>query len=370
MSSDDHYAVLGVERTASSEDIKRAYRRLALEYHPDRHPDDPEAQERFLKINAAYDVLSNAASRARYDTTSRLSQGLDLSRGFDSSTARDLLANVFGDVLRTRRGRRRRGRDLRYTLTIDLPDAVLGSEHEIEFEAFGPCVVCSGTGTRPGAPPAHGCSVCGGRGEVKGDGLFAKWTACGRCDGTGMVQVDPCEACKGAGKRRQSRTFAVRVPAATESGAQKLVKGQGEPGRFGGEPGDLRVTINVRPHPRLTRHGDEIRSELVVSVTEAARGCRASVPTVDGVVEVDVPKGVRSGTRLRLRGKGVPRPPTARRSRGEAGRGDHMVTVVVETPVLDAAPELLPILERLEELSGREGVLPQRAEQRRALGKD
>jgi molecular chaperone DnaJ len=361
--SEDYYAILGVDRNASSEEIKRAYRRLTLDCHPDRHPDNPEAHERFRQINAAYDVLGNPASRSRYDTTSRLSQGLNLSKGFDSSTARDLLSNVFGDVFRSRRRNRRRGRDLRYTLTIDLEEAVLGSTHSIEFEAFGPCETCKGTGTRPGGQPAQTCGVCGGRGELKGDGLFSKWTRCGRCDGTGMVQEDACQTCRGAGKSKQSRSFDVRVPAGTESGAQKVVKGQGEPGRFGGEPGDLKVTINVRPHRWLTRDGEEIRSELLVSITEAARGASLAVPTVDGIVTVDVPAGVRSGTKLRLRGKGVPKSPT---SRGDAKRGDQMVTVVIETPTVGKDPELVETLERLEEQS-RAGVLPRRDEQRRAL---
>ena len=361
--ADDYYAILGVERGASSDEIKRAYRRLTLECHPDRHPDDPDAQERFRQINAAYDVLGNSAARSRYDTTSRLTQGLDLSRGFDGASARDLLSNVFGDVFRSRRRSRRRGRDLRYTLTIDLEDAVLGSNHAIEFDAFGPCETCDGTGTRPGGRPAQTCDVCGGRGEVKGDGLFAKWTRCGRCDGTGMIQEDPCETCRGSGKNKQRRSFDVRVPAGTQSGAQKVVGGQGEPGRFGGEAGDLKVTINVRPHAWLSRSDDEIRSELLVSITEAARGASLPVPTVDGIVTVDVPAGVRSGTKLRLRGKGVPRSPT---SRGEAKRGDHMVTVIVETPAVGKDPDLVETLERLEEQS-RAGALPRRDEQRRAL---
>jgi molecular chaperone DnaJ len=366
VAQDDYYAVLGVDRRASAEEIKKAYRRLTLEYHPDRHPGDAEAERRYRQINAAYDVLGDAAARSRYDTTSRLQQGLDLSRGFDTTTARDLLGNVFGDVFRSRRRERRRGRDLRYTLTISLEEAALGSNHDIEFEAFGPCDVCKGQGTRPGGRPAESCSVCGGRGEIKGDGLFASWTRCGRCDGTGLLTLDPCEACKGVGKCRQSRSFNVRVPAGTESGKEKVVKGQGEPGRHAGEAGDLRITINIRPHRWLERDGYEIKTELPVSISEAAAGASLPVATVDGVVIVDVPKGVRSGTRLRLRGKGVPRPPTRRR-RTDAARGDQLVTVVVETPVVRDNPELTATLHRLEELSAGGEILPRRDEQRRAL---
>lgn len=368
----DYYAVLGVDRRASSDDIKKAFRRLTREYHPDRHPDVPEMEERYRQINEAYNVLGDAAARARYDAGARLQQGLDIARGFDGASARDLLGNVFGDVFRTRRRERRKGRDLRYTLTIDLRDAVLGSSHEIEFDAGGPCSDCDGLGTRPGGTPPETCSVCAGRGEVKGEGLFAPWTRCGRCDGTGLLQVDPCPGCKGVGRRRQTRTFTVRIPPATEAGAEKVIAGGGEPGRFGGEPGDLRITINVKPDPWLTRQGDEITSELPISITEAALGTRVSVPTIDGEVTVDVPAGVRSGTKLRLRGKGVPIPRT-RRASNAAGRGDHLLTVVVETPQL-SSPELQEneraslreLLERLETSSDARS-LPRRASLRQAI---
>lgn len=366
---EDFYAVLGVDRQASTEEIKKAYRRLTLEFHPDRHPGDPDAQERFRAINQAYAVLGDASARSRYDASLRLHEGLDLARGLDAQSARDLLGNVFGNVFGARRRERRRGRDLRYTLSVDLSDAVLGSVHEIRFEAPGPCGPCEGTGTRPGGRPPESCPVCGGRGEVKGDGLFARRTRCGRCDGTGMVQLDPCPTCRGAATRRQERSFEVRLPAGTEGGAEKVIEGQGEPGRFGGSAGDLRVTVNVRPHPWLSRHGDDIRCEVPISLTEATFGVRVPVMTVDGVVTMDVPAGVRSGTRLRLRGKGVPLPP-GRRKRGAARRGDQIATVFIETPVRGAAPELEAILTRLEEVSMAPGVLPGRGEQRAALSRD
>lgn len=359
----DYYAVLGVDRRATPDDIKKAFRRLTLEWHPDRHQGDQEALTRYRLINEAYNVLSDAAARARYDATQRGS-GLDLAKGFDGRSARDLLGNVFGDMLRARRRTRRKGRDLRYTLSVSLEDAVLGSEHEISFEAHGPCSDCEGTGVRPGGRAPETCSVCGGRGEVKGDGLFAPWTRCGRCDGTGLLQLDPCESCKGLGRRRQTRTFQVRLNPAIEAGAEKVLTGQGEPGRFGGEPGDLRVTINVQPHPWLERHEFEIRAEVPVSVTEAALGARVPVPTVDGPVTVDVPAGVRSGTKLRLRGKGVPIP-RDQRKRGGPDRGDQLVTVLVETPSTESETIRASLLE-LERLCAQEGALPRRTAQREA----
>jgi molecular chaperone DnaJ len=359
---EDHYAVLGVDRNASADEVKKAYRRLTLEFHPDRHPNDPDAQERFRSINQAYAVLGDAQARSRYDASVRLHQGLDLARGFDAQTARDLLGNVIGDVFGARRRERRGGRDLRYTLSVDFEQAVLGSTHEISFEAPGPCTTCKGTGARPGGREPHACPVCGGRGEIKGEGLFGRRTRCGRCDGTGMVQLDPCETCRGSGTRRQERTFTVRLPPGTEGGAEKVIEGQGEPGRFGGKPGDLRVTVNVRAHPWLTRQGDEIRCEVPISITEATYGARVPVPTVDGMVSMDIPAGTRSGTRMRLRGKGVPLS-AAVRKRGKT-RGDQIVTVVIETPVRDASPDLEDVLHRLESLCATPGVLPRRQAQR------
>jgi molecular chaperone DnaJ len=335
---------------------------LTWEFHPDRHPGDPEAAERYRLINAAYATLSDPRRRAKYDASLHLPQGLDLARGFDSRTARDLLDNVLGDVFGTRRRERRRGRDLRYTLTVDFEEAALGSTHHIEFEANGPCTDCDGAGTRKGGRAAKTCDVCAGRGEVKGPGLLAPRSRCGRCDGTGMVAVDPCKVCRGRGKRRQRRAFKVSVPPGTEAGAERVLAGQGEPGRFGGRNGDLRVTVNVRPHRWLSRHGQEVRCEVPISVTEAARGARVPVPTVEQVVTMEVPAGIASGTRLRLRGKGIP---------GPDSRGDQIVTVVVETPVLGGAPtEVANLLDALEGEMG-EGAgascLPRRHEQRASL---
>lgn len=366
MDADDHYAVLGVERTASDDEIKKAYRRLTLQYHPDRHPGDAEVAERYRKINRAYNTLSDPHARARWESDRRMQQGIELSRNFDAQAARDLLSGVFGDVFGTRRRERRRGRDLKYTLTIDFADAVLGSNHDIEFDAPGPCDVCTGTGTRPGGEPPKRCEVCDGRGEIKGEGLLSRRTACGRCDGTGMLQSEPCETCRGRGMRRFARAFCVRIPAGSESGAQRVLEGQGEPGRFGGRPGDLRVTVNLRPHPMLKRVGEEIRCDVTVSVTEAAFGEKVRVPTVDGVAIVDVPPGVATGTRLRLRGKGVP----ATGSKGRT-RGDQIVTVRIETPQ-DVAQTgaLADALRALEEQCAAPGVLPTRERERAVVADD
>jgi molecular chaperone DnaJ len=358
VASTDYYAVLGIDRGANGDDVKRAFRRLTKEWHPDRHPDDEHARERYTVINQAYTTLSDPALRAKYDAARLRQTSVELTQNFDVGSAKDLLRNVFGDVFGTRRSQRRRGRDLKYTLTIDLAEAVHGATKDIEFDAPGPCDVCQGSGTRPGGAAAHTCTNCDGRGEVKGEGLLSRRTRCGRCDGTGMIQTDACENCRGRGTARRPRTFTVRVPAGTEAGAERVLQGQGEPGRFGGDAGDLRVRINLRPHPWLTRDGDNIRCEAFVSVTEAARGAKVPVPTVDGAVVVEVPAGVRSGTKLRLRGKGIP-------GKGRT-RGDQLVTVVVETPVLAADGTLGEVLDDLERRSAKSGVLPRRHAQRGA----
>lgn len=356
---DDYYAVLGVDRGADADEIKRAFRRLTRQWHPDRHPDDPEVAERYRAINEAYNTLGDAANRSRYDMRQRV-EGLELRKGFEGRNARDLLGSVFGDVFGTRREKRRRGRDLRYTLTVPFADAIRGAAHDIEFEAPGPCSDCSGSGTRPGGAPPQTCSVCAGRGEIKGEGLLSRRSTCGRCSGTGLVQAEPCTGCRGRGTRRQHRSFRVRVPPGTEAGAQRVLEGEGEPGRFGGEPGDLRVTVNVEPDRWLTRKGSEIHCEVPLSVVEAAQGAKVPVPTVDGLVEVDVPAGVRSGTRLRLRGKGVV-------VRGKP-RGDQLVQVVVETPVVSGSPTVASALSQLDQaLRAEPTALPRRHEQRTAL---
>jgi len=361
----DHYALLGVDARASADEIKRAYRRLALATHPDRHPDDPEAEERFRGISMAYAVLSDPAKRARYDTTRHLPEAFTGGQEMNLQTAKDLVSAVFGDVLGRQRRQRKRGRDIRYTLTVDFAEAILGAEKEIHFEALGPCSTCSGRGEKEGGRGPETCSLCSGRGEIKGEGFFAPWTACGRCRGMGLIHQDPCERCRGRGARREPRAFRVRIPPGTESGAERVVKEQGEPGYFGGGPGNLRVTINLREDPWLRREGDDIHVDLWLSLAEAARGGKVPVPTVSGEVMVEIPSGVATGARLRLRGKGVPQ---------ERGRtGDQIVSVVLETPRIEAlgaaksAPraEFEAILRKLEEFTEEHpGLQPRRTSQR------
>ncbi len=326
MATQDFYAVLGVTPDATDDEIKKAYRKLALATHPDRHPGDVEAEERFRMISEAYSVLSDPKKRAKYNMQRRMPEALDLSQPITVQGARDLLGSVIGDVFGRQRKQRRRGRDIRYTLTVSLPEAALGCEHTIEFEANGACSTCDGTGTKPGGKPPVTCPLCKGKGEVKGEGFLSRWTRCGRCAGTGMIQIDPCDKCRGRGSRRERRAFHIKVPPGTEPGSEKVVEGQGEPGKFGGPPGHLKVTINTRKHDWLERRGHDIHCEIPVSVLDATTGASITVPTLRGSVSVKLPAGITSGTKLRLRGQGVPRT--------QGPPGDQFVVVNIETPKL------------------------------------
>jgi molecular chaperone DnaJ len=327
----NYYAVLGVPKDASVADIKKAYRKLALENHPDRAPGDAEAEAKFRLVAEAYDVLSDEGKRARYDAALLLPRGLDGSQPPSIKLAREIFDDVVGELFGTRRERARRGRDIRYTLTLSLEEAVLGSRHTIEFESKGACETCSGSGVKPGGRPPVACQVCQGRGEVRDSGFFSRRSRCTRCDGTGLVHVDPCASCGGRGQRTTLRSFDVAIAPGTAAGAERLLDGLGEPGRFGGEAGTLRITINVRPHPWLERRGDEIWMDLPVSVGEAALGARVDVPTLDGWVTLDLPAGTKTGAKLRLKGRGVP---VVVNGGTIVRRGDQFVRVVIETPEL------------------------------------
>ena len=321
----NYYALLGVPKGASVAEIKRAYRKLAWEHHPDRAPSDADAEARFRQIAEAYEVLSDEGKRARYDAALLVPRGFDGGQPPSLRLAREIFDDVVGELLGTRRERARQGRDIRYTLTLSLEEAVLGARRTIEFESPGGCEACRATGIRPGGRPPVTCTPCQGRGELRDAGLFSRRSRCARCEGGGLVHVDPCEVCKGRGHRLVSRAYEVTIPPGTAAGAERVMGGLGEPGRFGGDPGNLRVTVNIRAHAWLERRGDDIWMDLPVSPSEAALGARIDVPTVDGWVSLDLPSGTQSGTTLRLKGRGVPR-------EASHPRGDQLVRVVVETP--------------------------------------
>jgi molecular chaperone DnaJ len=343
----DFYTVLGVERGAPDAEIKRAYRRLAQQWHPDVNS-DPSAHERFTEINEAYQVLSDPQRRQAYDMFGRAGVGV----GGDAAGAgfggfSDIFDAFFGGSMSgaARRARPQTGSDLRYDLRITFAEAVLGSEKEIEFPVLGRCETCSGTGAKPGTDPTT-CPGCNGRGEVRSVrqtmlGQMVSVAPCPRCRGEGRIVETPCEACRGDGRTERKRTLRVGIPAGIDEGHQIRLSGEGEAGIRGGPAGSLYVAVHVGDHPSLSREGTELYHEVDLSVAQAALGTKILVPTVEGEdVEVDVKAGTQPGAEIRLRGRGVPH---LRRSNA---RGDlHvLVNVVVPTKLSKRQRELLEAL--------------------------
>lgn len=339
----DYYKVLGVAETASDKDIQRAYRKLARQYHPDKNPDDPGAEERFKEISAAYDVLGDAEKRKEYDELRRLgpmAAGFGGGNGgFGGVRVEDLggfdLGDLFGDVFggrargpagasRARTGAVR-GRDLEAELHLDFTQAVNGLTTEVHVTSEVSCAACNGSGAKPGTRPVT-CTACGGRGQVsETQGFFAIAQPCRRCRGRGQVVETPCETCRGAGVERKPRQVKVRVPAGVDDGQMIRLPGRGEPGRNGGPAGDLFVVVRVAPHPIFGRDGSNLTLRLPVTYPEAVLGAEVKVPTLDRApVTVRIPPGTPPGRVLRVRGHGVPRP--------KGGRGDLLVTVDVVVP--------------------------------------
>jgi len=325
MARRDYYEVLGVARDADPGTLKRAYRELALRYHPDQNPNDPAAEARFKEVSEAYTVLSDPDLRARYDRRGFAGLGGDAAGfGVDLGTFTELFDGLFGDLF-GRRGKKTQGRDLRYTLEVSFEEAALGCKKTITFPARADCGECGGTGGRGGEVGLKPCVACGGRGEIKvQQGFFALSKKCLDCGGEGHTVRDPCPRCKGSGMIDGERSFDVAIPAGTEDGATRRVPGQGEPGRKGGAPGDLNVIVRVKPHPLFKKEGELLLCEVPISLAQAALGAQVEVPTLDGKVEMRVPAGTQSGTLFRLRGKGA----------GKSGgaRGDAHIRVLVETP--------------------------------------
>ena len=324
----DYYEVLGLPRNADSAEIKRAYRALALRYHPDQNHDDKQAEEKFKEVSAAYTVLSDPEKRARYDRLGHLGLSHDVAGmdtlSVDLDAMKALFSNLFGDLLGGRKGK---GRDLRYTLEISLREAAHGAQKTIRFPVRADCPSCHGSGARGGDAGLRVCSTCAGKGDVKpGKGIFSLSRTCTVCQGIGKVVVDPCGECRGAGLTDQQREYTVSVPAGTEDGTARRISGQGEPGRRGGSTGDLNVTVKIEPHPLLRREGALLICELPLGFSQVALGCTVDVPTLEGRVEMKIPAGTQSGTVFRLRGRGYPT------AIGSTTRGDLHVKVLVETP--------------------------------------
>ena len=330
----DYYDVLGVSRSASEEDIRKAFRRLALEHHPDRNRSEGAA-ERFKEINEAYQVLSDADKRGRYDRFGHDAVSSNGgARGFEGFENFGGFGDIFDAFFGSTPGRGRstaaqRGADLQHSVTIDFEEAVFGAEVELELHRTEVCDECRGTRSRPGASTAR-CVDCNGAGQVRRAhrsmfGQFVQVATCGKCRGDGKVVTDPCQQCRGSGRQRRNRKLAVTVPAGVEDGSQMRLSGEGEASPDGGPPGDVYVSIRVREHPVFERRDHDILYTRSVNVAQAALGAKVTVPTLEGDREIDIPPGTQSGRRFRLKGHGVARLRTRQ-------RGDQLVTVVVETP--------------------------------------
>jgi molecular chaperone DnaJ len=323
----DHYSVLGVDRGASGEEIKRAYRQLARQHHPDANRDDPQAEERFKEVTRAYEVLSDPRKRQNYDTYGDEKAG---AAGFsDFGGISDLFATFFGGVGGATRRGPARGADLLAEIELTLEEAAVDSERELEVTALAECPECSGSGAAPGTFPTS-CTECGGTGELRqvrrtmlGNVMTA--APCVRCRGTGQEIASPCPHCRGDGRVEITETLTVRVPAGIEDGAQLRVSGRGEAGSRGGRSGDLYVAIRIAPHDVWQRAGADLGCEVPVPMTIAALGGRIDVPTLDGAEPVEVSPGTQSGEVVRLKGRGMPR-------LDGRGHGELVALLKVETP--------------------------------------
>ena len=332
MSKRDYYEALGVEKGADAAAIKKAYRKLAMKFHPDRNPDDKEAEVRFKEINEAYMVLSDAEKRQRYDHMGHA--GVDPSmgggagaQGYGFEDLGDMFGSVFGDFFNRGGGQASQaGRDLGYHMELDLEQVMHGSTVKIQVPTHVHCGTCGGTGARKGTQ-AHNCDTCHGAGQVHiQQGFFAVQQACPKCRGQGKVIKDPCNTCHGEGRVAENKTLSVKIPAGVETGDRIRLAGEGEAGVMGSRSGDLYVELSVRPHRLFKRDGSDLVCEVPIDFPAAVLGGTIEVPTMDGKVKLKVPKETQSGQSFRLRGKGLP-------SKQGTRPGDILCRVMVETPV-------------------------------------
>jgi molecular chaperone DnaJ len=329
----DYYEILGVGRNASGDEIKKAYRKLAMQYHPDRNPGDKAAEEQFKEATEAYEVLNDNEKRRIYDAYGH--EGLK-NRGYSGpGNFEDIFSSfsdIFGDLFGGGRGRQadhhgpRQGADLRYDLSIAFMEAVHGTTKEVEITKKETCWTCEGSGSRPGYQPQK-CTTCQGRGQVvRAQGFFRVSTTCPQCRGEGEMITEPCDDCKGLGLIDKKKKVSLKIPAGVDTGAQMRLRNEGEGGRRGGAAGDLYVVIHVEPHEFFHREGDNIYCQLSLSIDQAALGFEAEVPTIHGHKKLHIPKSTQSGQTFSIKKEGVP-------SLRSHGRGDMYVEVKVETPV-------------------------------------
>lgn len=351
----DYYEILSVAKNSSQGEIKKAYRKLAMKYHPDRNPDDKEAENRFKECTEAYEVLSDEKKRQIYDTYGH--EGLKSSGYSGPGNASDIFSSfgdIFGDLFgfgggrsQSRRNGPVDGNDLRYDVSISFMDAIHGISKEVELTRRDTCWTCEGSGSRPGHQPTT-CPTCNGRGQViRSQGFFQVQTACPQCHGEGRIVTDPCTDCDGQGLVEKTKKVAIKIPAGVDTGARMRLRGEGEGGRLGGAAGDLYVVIHVEKHDFFERDGETIYCRLPVSMVVAALGGTVEVPTVHGKKKLDIPVGSQSGERFTLRGEGVPG------LRG-SGKGDMVVQLQVQTPT-NLCEEQKKVLREFDTLCGKHG---------------
>ncbi|HLY42111.1 MAG TPA: molecular chaperone DnaJ [Terracidiphilus sp.] len=333
VSKADYYEVLGVSRDASEQELKSAYRKQALKYHPDRNPGDRGAEEKFKEASEAYQVLSDADKRAAYDRFGHAGVGAAGPGGFGGFSANVDLGDIFGDLFgemfnmggAQRQSRQRRGEDLRYDMAIDFEDAIFGKETEIRVRRFEMCETCKGSGSASGRGPSM-CPQCHGRGQVRyQQGFFSVARTCSACGGMGSIVSDPCATCRGETRITREIKMTVKVPPGVDEGTRIRFGGEGDAGRSGGPSGDLYVVLSVRPHDFFERNGYDLHCVIPISFPQAALGAEIEIGAMDGPVSLKIPEGTQSGKELRVRARGVPH-------LNEKGRGDLIVKVMVQIP--------------------------------------
>jgi molecular chaperone DnaJ len=354
----DYYEVLGVQRGANDQEIKSAYRKLALQYHPDRNPNNPDAEEKFKEASEAYAILADAEKRGMYDRFGHAGVGgVAAGGGFDATVFQDFsdifgeffgFGDLFGGGRGGRRTRAQRGADLREDITIEFEEAVFGVEKKITYRKHEICDSCGGSGSAHGKAPTT-CRSCGGRGQVRyQQGFFSIARTCPTCQGSGSVVSDPCTKCKGAARVVQQKTIDAKVPAGVEDGTRIRFSNVGEAGVHGGPPGDLYVVLHVKEHSFFERHGNDLYCMVPISFTQAALGTEIQVPTLEGEHTLKIPEGTQSGTSFKLRGKGVP-------VLNGHGKGDLFIEVRLQTPtkLTKRQRELLHELQGLSQIENK-----------------
>lgn len=354
MAKRDYYEVLGLNRDAGEEAIKKAYRKLAMKYHPDRNPDDKTAEEKFKEAKEAYEILADTDKRAAYDrfghagVDAHSTMGAGAAAGFGSFA--DAFGDIFGDIFGTGRTGRSsvfRGADLRYNLEITLEQAAHGTETKIRIPTSEQCSTCHGTGAKPGTSPKT-CSTCNGAGQVRvSQGFFSIQQTCPACHGTGKIIAQPCTSCHGAGRIKTHKTLNVKIPAGVDDGDRIRLSGEGEAGMNGGPPGDLYVELSVKPHAIFQRDGSDLHCEMPVTFATAALGGEIELPTLDGMAQIKIPPETQSGKTFRLRGKGI-------KALRAAHHGDLYCHVVIETPV-NLTERQRELLREFETLTRKDG---------------